>query len=72
MFNRFFKMFKKEADGQPAVTAAAPIDLSFGYARLDEFKNYLLKAEYQTFESEYEKLSWDAKTLLNEGIGLNE
>lgn len=65
MLNRLFKVFKKEKD-EPS------IDLSLGYTRLSEFKAYLLEGSYSLFEEEYEKLDWDAKTLLNEGIGLDK
>jgi len=65
MFNKLFNAFKKDSIPEPA------IDLSLGYPRLQEFRNYLLKANYKAFESEYEPLSWDAKTALNEGIGLD-
>ncbi|MFY7840694.1 MAG: hypothetical protein ACOVP7_10490 [Lacibacter sp.] len=64
MFKKLFNAFsggKEEND----------IDLSLGYSRLNEFKNYLLKKDYAAFEKEYEQLDWDAKTLLNEGIGLS-
>lgn len=67
MFNRLFGRNKKET------AAAEPlIDISLGYPRLEEFKQYLSNKQYQNFETAYESLSWDAKTLLNEGIGLNE
>jgi tetratricopeptide (TPR) repeat protein len=61
MFSKLFGRSKKE-----------DIDLSLGYARLAEFKNYLTSGNYSKFEKEYEQLTWDAKTLLNEGIGLNK
>jgi hypothetical protein len=67
MFKRLFGSNKKET--------AAPeplIDISLGYNRLEEFKQYLISKQYQNFEEAYESLSWDVKTLLNEGIGLNE
>lgn len=67
MFNRLFGRNKKET------AAAEPlIDISLGYPRLQEFKQYLSNKQYQNFEDTYENLSWDAKTVLNEGIGLNE
>ena len=66
MLNKLFKIFRKKEDDEPA------IDLSLGYTRLNEFKEYLLQANYVLFEKEYEKLDWDAKTLLNEGIGLDK
>lgn len=46
------------------------IDLSLGFDRTEAFKRYLHAGKYSLFEQEYEKLNWDAKTLLNEGIGL--
>jgi tetratricopeptide (TPR) repeat protein len=61
MFSKLFGRSKKE-----------DIDLSLGYTRLDEFKNYLTAGNYTKFESEYKQLTWDAQTLLNEGIGLNK
>jgi hypothetical protein len=68
MFSKFFGRSNKGDDKKEEMK----IDLSFGYPRLDEFKNYLTKGKYDQFESEYELLQWDAKTLLNEGIGLNK
>ncbi len=65
MFNKLFNVFKKDTIGAPA------IDLSLGYPRLKEFTDYLVKGKYTAFETAYETVSWDAKTLLNEGIGLN-
>ncbi len=64
MFNKLFKVFKSSQE-------ESDIDPSFGYSRINEFRNYLLKKDYNSFEKEYEQLDWDAKTLLNEGIGLN-
>ena len=52
--------------------APSDIDLSLGYERLPEFRNWLQQGNYAAFESAYEGLPWDAKTLLNEGIGLEE
>jgi hypothetical protein len=72
MFNKLFGFFRKDDDNKPGSNSVPAIDLSLGYQRLDEFKTYLLKANYSSFETEYEKLSWDAKPLLNEGIALNE
>src|SRR5688572_13580764 len=66
MLNKLFKVFKKKENNEPG------IDLSLRYTRLSEFKAYLLEANYSLFEEEYEKLDWDAKTLLNEGIGLDK
>ncbi|MES2775764.1 MAG: DUF4034 domain-containing protein [Bacteroidota bacterium] len=63
MLGKLFNLFKKEP--------ASKIDFSLGYPRLAEFKKYLANGDFKTFESRYEELSWDAKTLLNEGIGLN-
>jgi Domain of unknown function (DUF4034) len=65
MFGKLFNIFPGNRKREPA------IDLSLGYERLDEFKELLKQEKYQTFEKEYEELNWDAKTLLNEGIGLN-
>lgn len=64
MLNKLFKAFrgKEESD----------IDLSLGYSRLPEFKAFLSQGNYAAFESAYEPLTWDAKSLLNEGIGLDE
>lgn len=65
MLNKFFRKFSSKIRHEPA------IDLSLGYKRLDEFKTYLANGKYIDFEKQYEQLSWDAKTLLNDGIGLN-
>lgn len=64
MFNKFFKVFTKGKD-DPSV------DLSLGYTRLSEFKAWLKEGNYTSFEEQYDQLGWDARTLLNEGIGLN-
>jgi hypothetical protein len=66
MFKKLFNAFKKDSNNTPA------IDLSFGYQRYPEFVSYLQHGQYQQFEEAYEQLSCDAKTILNEGIGLNE
>ncbi|NII27329.1 hypothetical protein HB364_19725 [Pseudoflavitalea sp. X16] len=50
---------------------ASDIDLSLGYSRLPEFKTLLTQGNYAAFETAYEGLTWDAKSLLNEGIGLD-
>lgn len=64
MFKKLFKVFNSGNE-------ASDIDLSLGYRRLHEFKLLLEQKNYTAFEKEYEKLEWDAKTLLCEGIGLN-
>lgn len=64
MFKKLFKVFKSGNE-------ESDIDLSLGYNRLHEFKAFLEQKNYAAFEGEYEKLEWDEKTLLNEGIGLN-
>jgi hypothetical protein len=64
MFGKLFGSFRKEKK-EPE------LDLSFNYERSLDFKNYLRDGNYSNFEKEYENLSWDAKTLLAEGIGLN-
>lgn len=63
MLNKLFKAFrgKEESD----------IDLSLGYIRLPEFKTLLTAGNYTAFEAAYEQLTWDAKSLLNEGLGLD-
>lgn len=63
MLNKLFKAFrgKEETD----------IDLSLGYSRLAEFKALLVQGNYAAFETAYESLTWDAKSLLNEGLGLD-
>lgn len=66
MFNRLFSSFRKDPDNKPA------IDLSFGYKRLPEFTGYLKKKNFAQLEEAYEGLRWDEKTILNEGIGLDE
>jgi hypothetical protein len=65
MLNKLFKIFSGSS-------SKPDIDLSLGYARLDEFMNYLRNKQYQAFEQAYEALNWDEKTLLNDGIGLDE
>lgn len=65
MFNRLFKAFSSKGKDEPE------IDLSLGYERTNEFKNLLIRGDYKTFEEQYDQLTWDARTLLNEGIGLN-
>lgn len=64
MFSKLFGGSKKSSE--------PGIDLSLGYERLGEFKKYLSDKQYAVFEEEYNKLNWDAQTLLNEGIGLNK
>ncbi|HOZ77966.1 MAG TPA: DUF4034 domain-containing protein [Ferruginibacter sp.] len=66
MFRKLFSSFKKESVQPQAM------DLSFGYHRYTEFVSFLQQNKYQQLEDAYEELTWDAKTLLNEGIGLNE
>lgn len=63
MLNKLFKALKGKA--------ASDIDLSLGYSRLAEFKALLVQGNYAAFETAYEGLTWDAKSLLNEGIGLD-
>lgn len=65
MLNKLFKAFGNKENEEPS------IDLSLGYSRTKEFRDLLEQGNYSKFEDEYEPLSWDAKTLLNEGIGLN-
>jgi hypothetical protein len=65
MFNKLFKAFSNKGKDEPT------IDLSLGYERLNEFKDLLSRGEYKTFEEQYDQLTWDARTLLNEGIGLD-
>lgn len=64
MLGKLLKVFKGKD--------TSDIDLSLGYSRLPEFKSWLQQGNYTAFESAYEELTWDAKTLLNEGIGLDE
>ena len=64
MFNKLFKAFSKRKD-EPS------IDLSLGYTRLNEFKTWLKEGNYASFEEQYDQLDWDARTLLNEGVGLD-
>lgn len=51
--------------------SASDIDGSLGYTRLPEFKGWLAQQNYEAFESAYETLTWDARSLVNEGIGLD-
>ncbi|GAB2832134.1 hypothetical protein [Ferruginibacter profundus] len=60
MFNKLFGRSKKEDDKKED----EKIDLSLGYVRLEEFKDYLINRKYDKFEREYELLYWDAKTPL--------
>jgi hypothetical protein len=63
MLNKLFKAFRGKE--------GSDIDLSLGYSRLPEFKALLTQGNYAAFESAYEPLTWDAKSLLNEGLGLD-
>lgn len=72
MLNRLMNMFRKNEDDNQPLQQVPAIDLSLVYERLDEFRQYLLKKDYATFCREYEAITWDAKTLLNEGLGLDE
>jgi len=64
-------MFRKLFFGKNDSSKDA-FDLSLGYSRLQEFKDYLINRNFEIFEDTYESLNWDEKTLLNDGIGLNE
>ena len=66
MFNKLKNFFSTKKTAEEA-----SIDLSLGYSRLNAFRNRLKQEAYQDFENEYGQLEWDAKTLLNEGIGLD-
>jgi hypothetical protein len=67
MFNKLFGDSKKDKRSR-----SSDLDLSFGYSRTQEFKNYLTTHQYGLFETEYINLGWDAQTLLNEGIALDK
>lgn len=69
MLKRILSFFNKQDEAEIEEPA---IDLSLSYPRLQEFSQLLLAAKYEAFEAAYENLTWDAKTLLNEGIGLNK
>jgi hypothetical protein len=56
LFNHFFK--QKTNDG---------IDRSLGFARMSEFGNYLLQAQYDKFERGYDLLHWSERSLLVDG-----
>lgn len=62
MLNKLFKAFGGKGKSD--------IDLSLGYSRLAEFKGMLEQGNYAAFETAYETITWDARSLLNEGIGL--
>jgi hypothetical protein len=69
MLKKILSFFNKQENDEIEEPA---IDPSLGYARLSEFGQLLLAGKYEAFEEAYETLSWDAKTLLNDGIGLNK